>query len=52
MDQTTDDSMIKTMRAPQSIETIGHWSSYGVFIVSFEHISHRVLEFLMLTLSR
>ena len=29
-----------------------HWRSSGVFIVNFEHISHLVLVFLLLTLSR
>ena len=29
-----------------------HWCRSGVFIVSFEHISHLVLVFLLLTLSR
>ena len=29
-----------------------HWRRSGVFIVNFEHISHLVLRFLLLTLSR
>ena len=29
-----------------------HWHCSGVFIVNFEHISHFVLEFLLLTLSK
>ena len=29
-----------------------HWRLSGVFIVKFEHISHLVLVFLLLTLSR
>ena len=29
-----------------------HWCRSGVFIVNFEHISHLVLVFLLLTLSR
>ena len=29
-----------------------HWRRSGVFIVNFEHISHLVLKFLLLTLSR
>ena len=29
-----------------------HWRCSGVFIVNFEHISHLVLVFLLLTLSR
>ena len=29
-----------------------HWRRSGVFIVNFEHISHLVLVFLLLTLSR
>ena len=29
-----------------------HWSRSGVFIVNLEHISHLVLVFLLLTLSR
>ena len=29
-----------------------HWRHSGVFIVNFEHISHFVLVFLLLTLSR
>ena len=29
-----------------------HWLRSGVFIVNFEHISHLVLVFLLLTLSR
>ena len=28
-----------------------HWRGSGVFIVSFDHISHLVLVFLLLTLS-
>ena len=28
-----------------------HWRRSGVFIVNFEHISHLVLVFLLLTLS-
>ena len=28
------------------------WRRSGVFVVNFEHISHLVLEFLLLTLSR
>ena len=28
-----------------------HWRRSGIFIVNFEHISHRVLVFLLLTLS-
>ena len=31
---------------------IGHWPRSGIFIVNFEHISHFVLVFLFLTLSR
>ena len=27
------------------------WVRFGVFIIDFEHISHLVLEFLLLTLS-
>ena len=29
----------------------GYWRRLGVFIVNFEHISHLVLEFLLLTLN-
>ena len=29
-----------------------HWHRSGIFIVNFEHISHLVLVFLLLTLSR
>ena len=29
-----------------------HWRGYGIFIVNFEHISHLILVFLLLTLSR
>ena len=29
-----------------------HWRRSGVFIVNFEHISHFVLVFLLLTLSK
>ena len=29
-----------------------HWRHSGVFIVNFEHISHLVLVFLLLTLSK
>ena len=29
-----------------------HWRHSGIFIVNFEHISHLVLVFLLLTLSR
>ena len=29
-----------------------HWRRSGVFIVNFEHISHLVLVFLLLTLNR
>ena len=28
-----------------------HWRRFGVFIVNFEHISHLVLVFLLLTLN-
>ena len=28
-----------------------HWHRSGVFIVNFEHISHRVIMFLLLTLN-
>ena len=37
-----------------TIKTPGrrHWRRSGVFIVNFEHISHLVLVFLLLTLSR
>ena len=31
---------------------IRHWRRSGIFIVNFEHISHLVLMFLLLTLSR
>ena len=30
----------------------GHWRRYGVFIVSFEHISHLFIVFLILTLNK
>ena len=29
---------------------VNHWRRSGVFIVNFEHISHLVLVFLLLTL--
>ena len=29
-----------------------NWRRSGIFIVDFEHISHLVLEFLLLTLTR
>ena len=29
-----------------------HWRRSGIFIVNFEHISHLVLVFILLTLSR
>ena len=29
-----------------------HWRRFGIFSVNFEHISHLVLVFLLLTLSR
>ena len=29
-----------------------YWRSSGIFIVNFEHISHLILVFLLLTLSR
>ena len=29
-----------------------HWRRSGIFIANFEHISHLVLVFLLLTLSR
>ena len=29
-----------------------HWRRSGVFIVNFEHVSHLVLVFLLLTLNR
>ena len=29
-----------------------HWRRSGIFIVNFEHISHLVLMFLLLTLNR
>ena len=32
--------------------TINHWRRSGIFIVNFEYISHLVLVFLLLTLSR
>ena len=28
-----------------------HWHRSGVFIVNFEHVSHRVIMFLLLTLN-
>ena len=28
-----------------------HWRCSGVFIVNFEHISHLILEFMLLTLN-
>ena len=37
-----------TIKTPQR----HHWRRSGVFIVNFEHISHLVLLFLLLTLSR
>ena len=37
-----------TMKAPER----RHWRRSGVFIVNFEHISHLVLVFLWLILSR
>ena len=37
-----------TMKIPER----GHWRRSGTFIVNFEHISHLVLVFLLLTLSR
>ena len=33
-------------------QELRHWLHSGVFIVNFEHISHLVLVFLLLTLSR
>ena len=29
-----------------------HWRRSGIFIANFEHISHLILEFLLLTLNR
>ena len=37
-----------TMKTPEQC----HWRRFSVFIVNFEHISHLVLAFLLLTLSR
>ena len=37
-----------TMKTPER----RHWRCSGVFIVNFEHISHFVLVFLLLTFSR
>ena len=37
-----------TIKTPEQ----GHWCRSGVFIVSSEHISHLVLVFLLLHLSR
>ena len=37
-----------TMRIPEQ----RHWRPSAIFIVNFEHISHLVLVFLLLTLSR
>ena len=37
-----------TIKAPERCQ----WPCYGVFIVKFEYISHLVLMFLLLTLSR
>ena len=36
-----------TIKAPEQ----RHWCRFGVFIVNFEHISHLVLVFLILTLN-
>ena len=33
-------------------DAINQWRRSGIFIVNFEHISHLVLVFLFLTLSR
>ena len=43
----TSCSKLKTKTPERS-----HWRRSGVFIVEFEHISHLVLVFLLLTLSR
>ena len=37
-----------TIKTPER----GHWRGSGVFIINFEHLSHIVLVFLLLTLSR
>ena len=37
-----------TINAPER----RHWRGSGVFIVNFEHISHLVLVFLLLTLNK
>ena len=37
-----------TIKTPEQL----HWRRSGVFIVNFEHISHLVLVFLLLTLTR
>ena len=37
-----------TLKTPEQHQ----WRRYGVFIVNFEHISHLVLVFLLLTLCR
>ena len=37
-----------TVKTPEQ----SHWRCSGVFIVNFEHTSHLVLVFLLLTLSR
>ena len=36
-----------TIKTPEQC----YWCCYGVFIVNFEHISHLVLEFLLLTMN-
>ena len=36
----------------ETLEHGRHWRRSGIFIVNFEHISHLVLVFLLLTLSR
>ena len=37
---------------PMANGQVSQWRRSGVFIVNFEHISHLVLVFLLLTLSR
>ena len=44
--------LIKLFKTGMLDKKIFTWGRSGVFIVNFEHISHLVLVFLLLTLSR
>ena len=43
--------MVKHTQCLRTLEALEQWRLSGAFIVNFEHISHLVLVFLLLTLS-